>query len=71
METRQRTVCKDEEFIDRDGKTFNIKKGEVYTTSLIGQSASFGPPPKEGHVVLFSTYWLSIPITYFEERHDT
>ena len=66
MKTFRRICIKDYEIIDSTGATFSLRRGEEYRTSAINNAPSIvGPEAKEGHVVVFSNYWVSVPVDIF------
>jgi hypothetical protein len=65
MQTFKRICIKDFE-IREDGKVFLIKRGEEYITSAVNEAPSIVcDGAVGGHVVVFSNYWVRVPIEYF------
>lgn len=67
METHNKALCiKDWEITAQNGDHFEIKRGKFYTTSLPGEAmAAHGPGPEKDKVIVFSSYWVSVPARYF------
>jgi len=65
MKTFKRICIKDYSVTDYFGNTFKIERGKEYLTSAVNESPSIGPHPKENHVVVFSNFWVHVPLDYF------
>ena len=67
MNTYRRICIKDYAIEDSEGAVFAIKRGVEYLTSAVGEAPSIVCPEeaKSGHVVVFTRYWVSVPIEYF------
>ena len=66
MKTFNRICIKNYEIHDSDGATFSLERGKEYRTSAVNHAPSIvGPEAKEGHVVVFSNYWVSVPVDIF------
>ncbi len=53
----KRTVKEHFEITAKNGDHFEINPGETYTTTL---------ERADGAVIVFTRYWVSVPIRYFE-----
>lgn len=63
MDTVKRIFKKDFQVCD----DFIFKEGSSCTTSKLNEAcAAHGPKPEKNCVVVFSQYWVSVPIDYFE-----
>ena len=62
-------ICKTEHTVtDEAGKSFTIEVGKKYLTSEVGVAvAAHGPGPEVGHVIVFSKYWVSVPVEVFHD----
>jgi len=62
-----RICIKDFTVMDIDSREiFTIERGKEYLTSDIGAAPAFySDLTKKGCVVVFSTYWVSVPIEHF------
>jgi len=71
MKTIKRTCVRDYVVTGMDKckvVTFKLSKGEEYLTSQVNVAAAcHGPEPEEGNVVVFSKYWVSVPVHVFVE----
>lgn len=56
METLNALCVKDWEVTAENGDHFKVKRGKFYTAS---------PPTKNGHVTVFGTYWVPVPVEHF------
>lgn len=66
MRTYKRICIKDYEIQDDEGNIFNLERGKEYITSAVGDAPSIVlPERKSGQVVVFSNYWVSVPVEYF------
>jgi hypothetical protein len=65
MKTFKRICIKDfraEEY----GKVFELKRGKEYITSGVGEAPSIvNTERRKGYVVVYSNYWVHVPIEYF------
>ena len=63
--------CKKEFIYFIDGQPRRIQAGLTYTTSEVNEAPATGPEPVEYHVVVFtSSWWVSVPLSFFEEGGD-
>ena len=69
MKTYQRICIQDFMALDSKGNAFHIERGKKYTTSELEMSVSFGPTPIKGHVTVFGTMWVLVPIECFAREH--
>ena len=68
MKTYKRICIKDYSIQDSEGTTFKVERGKEYITSEIAVSPSFMAKelqPEDGHVTVFSTYWVKVPVSIF------
>jgi len=65
MKTFKRIANKDFLIEDSYGTEFKIIKGKEYRTSGVDESAPVGPKPEKDTVVVFSKYWVNVPIDVF------
>lgn len=55
MKTLKRICLHDHTITDQEGTSFTLKRGEEYITS----------PVRESEVVVYSTYWVRVPVSLF------
>jgi len=67
MKTYRRICVKDYVIEDVEGTVFAIKRGQEYLTSAPGEAPAIVCPEeaKSSHVVVFSKFWVAVPIEYF------
>lgn len=65
MKTYKRICIKDYKIEAENGDKLELKRGQEYITSEINESAAIGPPPEEGMVVVFSNFWVPVPLSLF------
>jgi len=65
MRTYKRICVRDWEVTDEYGNHFKVNRGEEYITSEVNDAPSIGPGPVAGHVVVFSDYWVPVPVEIF------
>ena len=65
MQTYKRICLKNYEIEDDDGKTFTLERGKEYLTSGVNAAPSIGPSPIENHVIVFSSFWIPVPLSVF------
>ena len=66
MKTYNRICIKDYVITDEYGKSFTIERGKEYRTSVVDAAPSVVYPyPQKDHVVVFSKYWVSVPVDIF------
>jgi hypothetical protein len=65
MQTFNRICVKDYTITDREGTSFSIERGKEYLTSTIHEAPLIGPEPFKDHVIVFSSYWVPVPIEHF------
>ena len=65
MKTFKRICLKDFTVVDEMGTSFTIKRGKEYITSAVNEAPAIGPHPRKDHVIVFSDYWVHIPIDIF------
>lgn len=65
MQTFNRICLEDFEVTDEHGKTFKVKRGKEYLTSDVNAAPMLGPKPVENHVIVFSLYWVPVPLFVF------
>lgn len=56
MTTFKRICLEDYTITDTEGTSFTLQRAKEYTTSL---------EREDGTVMLFSTYWVRVPVTLF------
>lgn len=55
MKTFKRVCLEDYTIVDAEGTTFTVERAKEYTTSA----------EKDGTVVVFSRYWVTVPVRIF------
>lgn len=65
MKTFKRICIKDFTVTDRHGKSFTVNRGKEYRTSEVNNAPAIGPEPVKDHVIVFSNYWVPIPVEVF------
>lgn len=65
MKTYKRICIKDYEVYDKIGNHFKAERGKEYITSDINDAPAIGPESKEDSVIVFSNYWVPVPIEIF------
>ena len=66
MDTYNRICIKEYEVTAENGDHFKVERGKEYTTSAVDCSCgSIGPDPVKDHVIVFSNYWVPVPVEYF------
>lgn len=65
MKTFKRICLKDYEVTAENGDTFKVERGREYITSAVNESSSLGPEPVKDHVIVYSDYWVPVPIAVF------
>src|SRR5574343_2100414 len=58
-------ICIKDYVLEEDGNKLELKRGTEYITSDVGDAPAFGPESQGGHVVVFSTYWATVPVEVF------
>lgn len=67
MKTARRKCIKEFSVSDDEGNSFELEVGRTYSTSLVAEAPVLnGIPPRRNRVVVFSKYWVSVPIACFE-----
>ena len=65
MRTFKRICLRDFTVVDELGHTCTIKRGMEYITSEVNAAPAFGPEPLRDHVVVFTNYWIHVPVEIF------
>ncbi len=65
MQTFNRICIKDWEIIADNGDTFKVERGKEYLTSAVDRAPSIGPEPGKGCVIVFSNFWVPVPVDVF------
>lgn len=65
MQTFNRICIKDFTVTDEAETSFTVKRGKEYRTSAVNSAPAIGPEPVKDHVIVFSNYWVPIPIDVF------
>ncbi len=58
MQIEKRECVKDFDHTDKKGNHFYLRKGKVYTTSLIENDL----------LTVFTNYWVEMPASYFSKE---
>ncbi|MBT3298466.1 hypothetical protein HN385_06070 [archaeon] len=65
MKTFNRICIEDFEVKDESGQIFKVERDKEYLTSAINDAPALGPEAVKDHVIVFSKFWVPIPISVF------